>query len=204
MSRLSCLLWVALALTACAPPAPKPPPLAPPSERADLTRALLLLGPGVDEQEARQLTVTAYAYPRELARDYGRKLSVLAERRGVAFDFKTPALCRDWAERFEARLRQERFRTLEVQLVISPARALAPVEHSAVVATVPGQPVKTGILLDPCRDEGALYWTAAGKDGLFDWRPRLEVLLEQSWGRRPWYGRNPLDGRILRPDPLTP
>lgn len=204
MSRLSCFLWVALALAACAPPAPLPPPPAPVAERDELARALLLLGPGVEEAEARQLAVIAYAYPRELARGYGRRLSGLAARRGVALDFKTPALCRDWAERFETRLRQERFRTLEVQLVISPARVIAPVEHSAVVATVPGQPVQSGILLDPCRHEGALYWIPAGEDGFFDWRPRLEVLLEQSWGRRPWYGRGPFDGRIVRPDPLSP
>ncbi|MCR8550130.1 hypothetical protein M4578_20090 [Salipiger sp. P9] len=206
MTRVPPLLgWlVVLALAGCAPPPPKLPPTATAEQRDALTWAILTLEPGVALPDARRLSDLAYDVPRALARDYGQHLMAQAKRRGIAFDVKTPALCRAWAEAFDAKLRQEPFALLESHVVISTGRFYFPVEHSAVVVSARGKPLESGLVLDACRHEGRLYWARVKDDRMFRWRPQVDVLVARTWGRRPWYARGVFDGRLVRPDPLAP
>ena len=162
-------------LAGCGAPLPEPG-VALERDRVDLTRALLALGPDVDASEARRLADIAYDYPLQLARIYEIEDAPIVHNQKVNYGLKSRGLCYHWAEDMQTRLAREGFRSIEIRRGISPARPLFPFEHSSIIAVAPGQPLQSGLLLDPWRYAGALYWLPVADDRMHRWQPRVDVL----------------------------
>ena len=162
-------------LAGCGAPLPEPG-VALERDRVDLTRALLALGPDVDASEARRLADIAYDYPLQLARIYEIEDAPIVHNQKVNDGLKSRGLCYHWAEDMQTRLAREGFRSIEIRRGISPARPLFPFEHSSIIAVAPGQPLQSGLLLDPWRYAGALYWLPVADDRMHRWQPRVDVL----------------------------
>lgn len=173
-------LWLVIG---CTPPPPGGPAPATDAQRAELALALRSMSPAVDAGEARRLADVAFDHPLLLARAYEITDSPFVHNIKVNRGEKPRGLCYHWAEDMETRLLQEEFRTLAIRRAISPVRPANPFEHSTVVATPPGAPLSAGIILDPWRFGGALYWTPVTEDAGHDWRPRNEVLREKQLRR---------------------
>ncbi|MHA7874417.1 hypothetical protein [Roseivivax sp.] len=163
------LLPILVLLTACAG-APEPDR----SEIPKLAAEIAALGPGVAPEEAQRAARIAYEHPLQLAEDWQVTASPLVHNAKVRNGLREKGLCNDWAEAMITRLRQEGFETLELHWATSPAEGFRVIHHSAVI-TARGAPLEAGVLLDPWRHGGVLYWGAPGADPRYDWMPRMQA-----------------------------
>lgn len=149
----------------------------PPGDEADiaaLTHAIRALGPQVDPEEAARAARITYQYTHQLAIEYQITDPPLIHNTKVNLGLKPRGLCKDWADDIEARLRQEDFRTLALHRAIANATNLR-IEHSTVIVTARGDDMFDGIVLDPWRYGGVLYWGKVTEDPKYVWVPRAEV-----------------------------
>lgn len=161
------LLLIALLLGAgCA----YAPPLASRTQVHALQTALVQLGPEVAEVEAARVADVAYDYPRELAAQYRLVRPPLWHNFLINLGLKKRGLCYQWAEDLEAKLQAMKLQTLELHWGVAHPGSFR--EHNTVVLTAPRQPFDSGIVLDPWRHSGVLYWGVV-TDDTYPWREGL-------------------------------
>jgi len=71
-------------------------------------------------------------------------------------------------------LRQEDFKTLQLHRAIANATNIL-IEHSTVIISAKGDDMFKGIILDPWRHGGLLFWAPTLKDDRYNWVPRQKV-----------------------------
>ena len=147
------------------------------SERdiAALARGLRALGADVDPEEAQRAAHIAVTYSRQLAHAYGVTDPPLVHNLKVNLGLRRRGLCWQWADDLEARLRAENFRTLDLHRAIANAFNPILIDHSTVIVSRRGDGLFEGMVLDPWRNGGVLYWAPTRADAEYDWRPRAEV-----------------------------
>lgn len=184
MTRLIFALWTTLAtfaLGGCA----TVQPTAGLSDIDALALAIEALGPNVDPVEAQQAATITYTYSQQLKRDWNVTDPAIVHNAKVINGFREKGLCNDWAQAMTRRLQQENFRTLDVHWATSPPTAFRIIHHSAAISAK-GDAMLDGIILDPWRNSGALYWDLVREDTRYNWRPRLEVREELLSGAIPY------------------
>ncbi|MEM0948591.1 MAG: hypothetical protein AAGK37_14410 [Pseudomonadota bacterium] len=139
-----------------------------------LKAAFLGLGPGIDPQEALRAARIAYEYAAILKAEYQIEDPPLIHNAKVNFGAKPRGLCWHWAEDIERRLQAEAFETLEVHRAITNATNLR-IEHSTAIISPKGGWIYDGIVLDPWRYGGVLFWSATRDDPNYDWYPQVQV-----------------------------
>lgn len=164
----------AAGLSACAVPGTYGPTLATPDDEEALTQALRILGPDVDPEEAYRAARVTYAEVWRLAQLYEIEDAPLTHNSKVNLGLKPRGLCYHWADDLETRLKQERFRTLELHRAVANWDNIL-LEHSTVILSARGQSLYDGIVLDPWRRGGTLYWAPTRDDHRYTWTPREEV-----------------------------
>lgn len=170
--RTLALLFIAF-LSACTAGGPH---RATEAEVAALATEIRGLSPGVAPAEAARAAGLAFAHSAALARAYGITDPPLIHNAKVNAGTRPRGLCYHWAEDMEARLIQERFETLEVRRAIANAESLILIEHSTAVLVPRGAPLEAGIVLDPWRQGGRLFWAPVTADPRYTWLPREEAL----------------------------
>lgn len=150
------------------------PAPAEPSEVAELAALIRSLGPGVDPEEAARVARISLDYPLRLRREYGVTDPPLIHNTKVNLGLRPRGLCYQWADDMEARLRQENLQTLVLHRAIANADNIR-IEHSTVIASAPGDDMFAGVVLDPWRFGGDLYWSKTLDDPKYRWVPRAEV-----------------------------
>lgn len=189
MKRRMFLLGCPALITACA--IRRGPPLPGTLQDVDaLTRALTTMGPGVDIYEARAAARLAYAETHRLALQYQIVDPPLVHNAKVNAGYKPRGLCWHWAEDLEARLKQQGFRTLRMHRAIANADNAVRIDHSTAVISAAGAPMKAGIVLDPWREGGELYWARVSDDTYYDWEERGEVMRRHGRARYAKQGAN--------------
>jgi hypothetical protein len=77
------------------------------------------------------------------------------------------------------RLEQEVFTTLDIHQAIAEPRNLFRLQHSTAVVSAKGDTMAEGIVLDPWRYGGFLYWSLVPDDPRYDWEEKDLVLARQ-------------------------
>src|SRR6056297_3326727 len=172
--RLLALLGL-MALTACATPRADGPPPGTAQDVARLERAILSLGPEVDPEEAQRAARIAYEYTHQLAREYQITDPAIIHNTKVNMGLKPRGLCWHWAKDIEERLNRENFTTLQLHRAIANADNVR-LEHSTAIISRRGDNMYDGIVLDPWRKGGVLFWVRLPDDTRYEWYPRAEVL----------------------------
>ena len=172
MRHLFALLAV-LTLAACASRAPEP---GAPDQIAALAQGIVALSPVIDPAEARRAAELSYQTTHALALAYGITDPPLIHNAKVNAGTRPRGLCYHWAEDLQARLEQERFRTLDIARAIANADNALLIDHSTAVITPKGAPMRSGMVIDPWRYGGRLFWAPVPSDRRYDWMPREEVL----------------------------
>ena len=173
-SLLSTLALVVIA--GCSSPDIPPPG----QENIDaLTREISSLGPDIDPDEARRAALIAYEYPRQLARQYNVTDLPLIHNAKVNAGLRPRGLCFQWADDLEARLRREDFQTLILHRAIANADTIL-IDHSTVIIARKGEGFQQGIVLDPWRNGGRLFWSRTLKDTRYTWVARRDVFAERA------------------------
>lgn len=168
-----------LLVAACAAAPDGPPPRGTEAEIAALTRAIRGLDAAVDPEEAARAARISYDYSHELALAYQIVDRPLVHNAKVNRGEKPRGLCWHWAEDMEKRLLAEDFRTLDMHRGIANSDSLILIDHSSAIISARGAPMADGIVLDPWRKGGVLYWGAVREDTRYPWKPRMQVLREQ-------------------------
>ena len=174
----SCGLTLALILlTACAGGSPKPVQDTRVADQRiqELNRAILALGDTVHPGEARRAARAALEYSRQLALEYDVTDSAIVHNMKVNMGLKQRGLCVDWTSDLMARLRQENFASLDLHWAIANYESAFRLEHSSVVISARGQALDHGLILDPWRHSGDLYWARATQDPGYSWKPQADI-----------------------------
>lgn len=141
----------------------------------ELAAAISALGERVDPDEARRAAEVAVRYPLELAGQYELTTPPLWHNTLVNLGVKPRGLCVHWTRDLLAKLRGLRLITLKTHWAVANAEATFRIEHSTAIITMRGKPMNTGIVLDPWRNSGNLFWSLASEDPEYEWHPLAEV-----------------------------
>ena len=183
LSRIIVLLIVVL-LSACAGghqsgqiasggdnPADAPEPPAYREKVAALQNDLASLNGHPNSTEAGQLAETAISYSYHLAQEYRLVRPPVLHNILVRVGIKDRGLCYQWTEDLMNRLYLLKLKNFQLHWGVA-YRGSELREHNTVVVTALGQSSEDGILLDPWRNSGELYW-ANVKDDSYPWKERL-------------------------------
>jgi len=133
----------------------------------NLTSALMTLGPNVDVAEARLLAHEAIAYPRVLANQYNLVGPPYWHNVLVNYGYRDNGLCWQWTRDMARHIQARNWKSFDFFHGNANRRRYN--EHSTLVVSYKGQGVREGIILDPWRHSGTLYWVKAAKDPKYYW-----------------------------------
>ena len=166
------LMLAALALAGCA----TTPTATEEQEVTRLAQALVALDENVDPVEAQRAAEIAYTHSTALAQQYNVTTSPIIHNALVNSGAKDRGICVHYAEDMQARLNQEGFKTLTMLRAIAEPKNDFRIDHSTAVIAPAGDDIYGGIVLDPWRHGGELYWSETAEDPRYNWEPRLKVL----------------------------
>lgn len=151
------------------------PPQASQDQINELALAIQALGPNVDPNEAARAADIAFNYPLQLARQYQITDAPLIHNIKVNRGTRPRGLCWHWAQDMETRLAQEGFETLDLHRAIGNSEVALRIDHSTVIVSAKGDAMNDGLVLDPWRNAGRLFWGNPLQDTKYDWITRAEV-----------------------------
>lgn len=146
---------------------------------AALRQAFIDLGPEVDPEEAARAAYVVYTYVDQLVVEYEITGSALSHNTQVNFGTKPRGLCWHWAHDLDARLRLEKFQTLQIHRAIANYNNIL-LEHSGTILSRRGDAMQDGYILDPWRYAGKLHWQIVRDDKRYNWTEREKVF---AWKR---------------------
>ena len=141
-----------------------------------LTQAILDLEGDIDADEAARAARISIWYSRHLAAQYEIVGSPLFHNMLVNLGIKERGLCVDWTRDLMVRLQKERFRSIDLHWGVANFDSAFRIEHSTVILSATGAGLRQGIVLDPWRNSGDLYWAPTLEDAEYAWRPQAKVL----------------------------
>lgn len=174
--RALAALVMALTLTACTAKGPERGSAA---QIAALAQSLRQMSPAVDPREADRAARISYQTAFALAQSYQITDHPLIHNSKVNAGTKPRGLCYHWAEDMQARLLAEEFRTLDVTRAIANSDSLLLIDHSTAVLIPTGAALHEGVVVDPWRGGGKLFWAPVLQDRRYDWLPRAQVLRDK-------------------------
>jgi len=133
-----------------------------------LQKELTALSATVDESEAQILAVTAVRESAVLAEEYQLVRPAVAHNLLVVFGIKDRGLCYHWTQDLMNRLEALELNSLQLHWGVA-YRGSDLREHNCVVVTARGQHFVQGIVLDPWRNSGNLYWARVAEDS-YPWK----------------------------------
>jgi len=128
----------------------------------DLTHALIALGKNIDVVEARDVAHDAVIYPLILANQW-KLVSPPKYHNALVNTGRRPrGLCYQWTEDMTALMRKKNLRSFDLHhgVVFRHGKD----EHNTLIISAKGDALEKGIVLDPWRFSGVLYWSNVLED----------------------------------------
>ena len=138
-----------------------------PQKVSTLSTELMQLGDGIDYQEARIFSYESLSYPKTLATQYGLVYPPTFHNFLINTGIKDRGLCYQWSEDMIAHLKSLRLHSFDLRWGVANKGEFD--EHNSVVVVAKGAPFHSGILIDPWRKSGELYWTKLHADPEYRW-----------------------------------
>ena len=124
----------------------------------------------VDLTEAGRVAETAITYADDLIADYDLVRPAAFHNVLVRIGVKDRGLCYHWAEDLMKRLQSLELKTFQLYWGVA-YRGSELREHNTVIITARGRAFEHGMVLDPWRNSGDLYWALVEKDS-YPWEQR--------------------------------
>lgn len=140
-----------------------------------LTTSIVAMREDVDPSEAARAAEIAFGYTRTLAIQYEITDLPLVHNTKVNLGLRPRGLCWHWAEDMENRLDAEGFETLEMNRAIAEGRGIR-IDHSTAIISAKGDGYAKGVVLDPWRNGGILFFAPIAEDTRYFWEAREVVL----------------------------
>ena len=133
----------------------------------DLYQAIMSLGPNIIPSEARFVAREAVLYPKVLANRYQLTSPPLYHNVLVNYGYRPRGLCYQWTHDMAEQINRP-MKSLQFHHGVAFRRNYWR-EHNTLVVTAKGQPFETGIVLDPWRHSGTLFWSRVKDDKKYPW-----------------------------------
>jgi hypothetical protein len=133
-----------------------------------LEHELVALSATIDKTEAIMVAETAVRESAVLAEEYQLVRPAVAHNLLVVLGLKDRGLCYQWTEDLMKRLQTLDLKSLQLHWGVA-YRGSELREHNCVVVTAKGQSFLKGIVLDPWRNSGNLFWAQVNKDS-YPWK----------------------------------
>ena len=124
---------------------------------------LAALNRQADLLEARRMAETAITYSNQLAKEYRLVRPAVLHNVLIRVGLKDRGLCYHWTEDLLKQLQSLNLRTYQIHWGVAH-RGSELREHNSVVITAKGQAFEKGMVLDPWRYSGDLYWALIKTD----------------------------------------
>jgi hypothetical protein len=136
---------------------------------AALQGSLKDLGPATDPVEAWRVAHTAVADSLKLAEAYRVAPPALWHNLLIQMGVRERGLCYHWTEDLMKRLQALELKSYQLHWGVAHKGSDLR-EHNSVVITALSQPFDAGLVLDPWRNSGELFWAAVRQDD-YPWEP---------------------------------
>ena len=137
-------------------------------EIAALNKQLIGLGTQVDRAEAHRVAETAVLYSQTLAAKYRAVRPAVWHNLLVRMGARERGLCYHWTTDLMRRLQALGLTSFELYWGVAHQGSELR-EHNSVVIAATGRSFESGIVLDPWRNSGDLYWASVPQDR-YPWR----------------------------------
>ena len=133
----------------------------------DLYNAIMSLGPNIVPYEAKFVAREAVLYPKVLANRYGLTSPPLYHNVLVNYGKRPRGLCYQWTHDMGKQINRP-MKSLHFMHAVAFRRNYWR-EHSTLVVAAKGHGVPDGIILDPWRNSGVLFWSRVKDDHKYPW-----------------------------------
>lgn len=123
---------------------------------------------GYRDDEVPRLAQALLARSENLAREYRVQPPALWHNFLVNIGFRDKGLCCHWTQDLLAEIKA--LGLINYRALWGVSRHGSWREHSCVVITAAGRSFQTGLVMDPWRNAGSLFWTRVSED-VYDWQP---------------------------------
>jgi len=134
-----------------------------------LSRDLRQLSNTVSPVEADRLATVAIEESAKMSADFKPMSLPWMNNMLVNMGLRKRGLCYEWRDDLFPHLFRLRPRTMDLHLVSS--RRATRREHNGIIVTARGAPYQSGIILDPWRKGGRLWWGTLAQDKRHPWKP---------------------------------
>ena len=139
---------------------------------AQLEMLLEGLGQKVDVREAKLLARDSIRYAYTLSERYDLVWPPLLHNTLVNVGLKDRGLCYQWADDMQAHMLKSGYKSFDFYLGVSHPGSYF--EHNTLVVSAKGAGFSHGVVLDPWRDSGKLFFAKIDEDPKYVWDHREE------------------------------
>lgn len=166
VSRLISFLTPLLFIASCVNPGT-------PAERQEQARRmshdLQQLSPTVSASEADRLATTAIEESARMSQDFKPFVHPWMNNGLVNTGLRKRGLCYQWRDDLFPHLFRLNLKTMDLHLTASKRDTWQ--EHHGIIVTAKGQRFEDGMVVDPWRNGGRLWWGLLKKDTRHPWKP---------------------------------
>ncbi|HIP62071.1 MAG TPA: hypothetical protein EYG98_05890 [Sulfurovum sp.] len=137
-----------------------------------LYKLIMKSGSKIDPKEAKIISNEAISYSRKLSKHYGTTTTPLFHNFSVNVGIKDRGLCYHWSDDLYLYLRKYHFTTIQMKPVGAYIGSYWQEHNALVVLPIGSSDMNSGVLLDPWRDSGKLYFSSINNDPEYNWKIR--------------------------------
>ena len=161
------LLLLSLLLIGCV----VSPPLPSATSTTQLSKLLQSLDKSIPQDEAMLLSKDIFHETQKLTKEFELTSPPLFHNSLVNIGLREKGLCYHWSDALYAHFSQKKYPHFEFHLVGANIGEYFS-EHNALVVVKKGGSIKNGILVDPWRNSGKLYFSKVEDDLTYKWKHR--------------------------------
>ena len=159
--------FLSLFFAGCAVDAPK----ASISKVDELSHLLASLDRDIPPSEARQLSAEIFSKTQELTEVFELTSPPQFHNFLVTIGIRDKGLCYHWSDTLYLHLSKKKYDAFEFHLMGANIGQYFR-EHNALVVVAKGGEIKEGIIIDPWRESGELYFSKVADDPEYQWQHR--------------------------------
>ena len=138
---------------------------------AQLSKLLQSLDQNIPSREAMHLSQDIFHETQKLTKEFELTSPPLFHNSLVNIGIREKGLCYHWSDALYAHFLQKKYPHFEFHLVGANIGEYFS-EHNALVIVAKKGSIKNGILIDPWRDSGKLYFSRVVEDKKYQWKHR--------------------------------
>ena len=146
-------------------------PSTPSSDTTKLTKLLLSIDRDIPQNEAQRLARDIYFKTQKLTQEFELVSPPLWHNFLVNSGIRKKGLCYHWSDALFIYLKNRDYPSFEFHLVGANIGKYWS-EHNAIVVVAKGAKIEDGIIIDPWRNSGRLYYSHIQKDSEYQWSSR--------------------------------